>query len=458
MKPVKTLLLIVCSLSLFTFISCTNVASGTETGNPVITELAFALFDVIDSTDQWEPQHYLVDGTEQLDPARIYQDFGGVVLAKQAQTLSTEQEKEFKVIEREDTVIYSIPIIIADTLIEFSDTTQLLINDSGDSVYLSRSYRNEIIITDTISVFDTVTVISYDTLYLDGESGRSSPIEIVTGSANHEGTVINKDGSVSYSILMSYRHASYSSMMPSSPHLIIHQADNLMSLSREYKQDGVAIVEQYSGYEPQDTIFSKRTYSSTQYALLNASYTTPATSINLDVLFCNGEDYNFQNTSNNNIYTLERKISENGSIREKVLFGVDDENARSLSTQISKYFPSDTKRRSYNTHYFLKGDTEKPGHHHLALAAMKQSRVYSQGEVDEMHIEFSFETELKRSQSATNAKVSARVVSAREVESIFEGRIDRSSGTAIGVLEMDGKDYAVRLFRSGTFIMDEIVR
>ncbi len=463
----KLLTALLLSIAAVFFKSCSlPTADGTETGNPELEAVASAIFRSIDSLDAWEPQKHLVTGTVQLDPRYLYNDLAEVLLSKK--TLSSAQiddsenrdgeVKGHRIITRTDTIVLSKEFIVHDSITIYSDSLDTLLSEAGDTVYFSRNYATVTYINDTVRVYDTTYVTRHDTINNQDQSVDDSGHLIVLEphvSSSLEALHLDSVGTPVYSFrLSSGELVSYTS--PLSPELIIHDSDNLTSLSRQMLDGGVVVTEEYRTADSGAYLFSKRSQYVNRLAILDASYISSAQQRYLTVLFDNGDDFVFSTTSDNSIHSLTLETFENETLTESVRYGVDNQFNPCAVTEIEKMFPQNSAKESIVMRFVLTEGTGETGHLKRSMISVQNSITYRRGDVRGIAFKLIPEQQVAFGEAVVDATVNLTVITSKGQAGRIEGRVDSVSGRVTGVYLFEGKSYALSLHRSGRYNLMEI--
>jgi hypothetical protein len=218
MKPrASTLVLLVWCCTLLALVSgcSTNIASGTETGNPDISacakKIAAEALQALETGNGWQPSTYL-DSSQAADTATNIPLVQPAGLAKQAQATSDTMSLGDSLVVVYDTVYFYDTTIRKDTnyvydTLAIADTVAKTLPSSGDTLMTERTCKKGfIVICDTAVIIDTllqsrarvvvkilknpngkqVLYAVADTLWITGDTTRAATIGVVASPPRWE--------------------------------------------------------------------------------------------------------------------------------------------------------------------------------------------------------------------------------------------------------------------------------
>ncbi|MBD3315275.1 MAG: hypothetical protein GF344_05775 [Chitinivibrionales bacterium] len=428
------------------------VDGGTHTGNPELVACVEALFDALETGDEWRVDYYVT--AEDLDPA-------GIDPTRQSRTLSKRLSGAVAIasdtISVGDTIIDSDTIIIENTDVR-SDTsveTETAIDTINGTIEgVAVTYTIESLVFDTIIAIDTL--VSYDTIYLHdtlvfkqdyyfGEMDSASPESTKTAGPDSSwfpadsGTLERTEGSP-------FRNSSSAAVVGKTSDTL--SAQLVSSLTQSYiEPQGTEVMLGYRDADGNGTLYEADS-GRTPAAILTKRQFTGAARVELVCLFTAGADERFASVADNTIHSLVHYRYTDEMLDERVLFAGFRQTEKSVAdkTLLFRFAPSDTIRYG-KTEYWTSGDY---------LIRLRHLRVFGRVVQGIDSLVFSFQ-EISKSggQPLTNVQFDADVYLSDGGVGDLTGVIDTSDGL-VGDYSVGGKTYHVKARSRGAVTVEPV--
>ncbi len=390
-------------------VSPTVADGGTHTGNPDISACASALFDIMETGDEWHVGHYV--DSQALDPSYIDPSAG----ADPSEPYRTTLAKRAAVAETTviDTILMYDTLFVNDTIIR-----QRVESDTVDTVFGGDTimYINQWLALDTLIAVDTVVLV--DTL-------------VVIDTLPDRAVTLEQYDSVQFMI---YEDAARNGTVPvptgidtSQFNVLPAASSDVLSRSGFYiTPSGTQVFVEYRDADGDDLLF--KAAQGTPRALLRQRRVAGALAVYLESEFSAGADLTFSSFADNTVLSLVRYRVSGGDTTETVVYAAPASGqaaADSAVLTINEYLPSDSVF-SRKTRFSIAAAGTSPSTH--SLAGITQTLLYRRGEVDKVVVVVVPQSLVGKGASPGVASFSAQIVSAENDTTSLQGTVDPQTG------------------------------
>lgn len=358
MRLVRSILSLLVLATAFVPLHCTSPSGpvadgGTHTGNPDMTACVEALYEAMETGDEWRVDYYVTP--EQLDPSSIdphtttrelsKRGAGGASIASGAAL---------------DTIVIVDTLVLSDTHVEKSmeisrdttydttamiDTVDTLLGDIPVTYMISSLMFDTVVRIDTLVWYDTllrIDTMHFHRSYFVGDGPTSSTPESTTTPSTGSEWEVADSGTWDKGGGELYQNASPVTRLDGS--MVKASAVYVSSLARNYRAaDGAVVVQRYDDADGNGTLYEADA-GEIPAALLTERRIDGAGSTELWCRFDAGGDGRFASTADNPIDSLLRLRYRGEMLEERVVFhGLrSSSNAVADRAILSRFVPTDS--------------------------------------------------------------------------------------------------------------------
>lgn len=427
---------------------------GTHTGNPDVTACVAALYEAMETGDEWRVDYYIDAG--RLDPATIDPQLTPQGLAKRCVSgMSVGSAKA------QDTIVVVDTILKSDTLILERKTIHrdTIINpgelaDTVDTALGGVPVRYVI----TSLVFDTIfsadTLVSYDTIFLVDTvlHERTYLADTIPATAPDTGDGAGENQRAADSVTIEMKDVTplvnTSDFSYTGGTADTVRTKWVSSLSKSYvSPEGTVVLVRYGDADGNGRLYEAAP-GGMPAALLTERRIAGGAGIELSCRFNAGADTSFSSVGNNMIDSLVRLHYTGELLDERVLFlGLrSTSNAVADKAVLSRFIPTDSIRYTKTT-FTAAGER---------MTRLDHSRVFM-GRVENVDsLGFHLEGFTKgKGEALTSASFEALLHLRDESVGRFAGTIDTSDGL-VGTYRLNGAIYRVRARGPGSVTVEQV--
>jgi hypothetical protein len=417
-----------------------------------MTTCAKTALKLLGDNSTWQPESYLINGMKQLDPISIIPTNSSQTLSKRTAALDTAGspvDRSLIIIKRVDTIINVSKVIVNDTITREYEKTETILDlnakmpADSTKIVTVKSVAEQIVILDTVTLYDTFTVIQYDTLKT-AEATSNPDLSRFSGTkvtVSKPATSVNAkaDGNDVYLDIES------SSQKYTVPADYISLTTEVYSrISRSGSIASTNFSEEYTDIDGDGNLLTSSN-NSTPLVELKAIYGIQNEKQSLSVQFDPGVDNSFSQTADNQIHLLERENEVSGYSSENIIFsnthltsGIDSSSLRIIkSTQNDSISAEITTFTIVNKDVFHSTTNSK-------LVKMQHSIQFRSGSAHFVNLTITPDSLLDVSTTPSKATIKIVIDYGKGSTGVFNGSIDYTKKTVTGVYSENGKEREFR--------------